>query len=178
MGGSGPICLPTNSHLGQSGGEFAGLPVQENHSDCSRIWDLVTISSQIPLCLPNLLTQPFNQTPHRNLSNLILHTWPLESRQSRSRASLRQWQHKLRLLKENQPVCEAKWTIFTKWCLSNQVDFRASPIKSKADFLLYLFQDRKLQPSKVNGYRSAIADKLGNSPINVSKDQNLARQFP
>ena len=26
-------------------------------------WDLVTMSSQIPLCLPNLLTQPFNQTP-------------------------------------------------------------------------------------------------------------------
>ena len=24
-------------------------------------------------------------------------------------------------------VYEAKWTIFTKWCLSNQVDFRAPP---------------------------------------------------
>ena len=37
----------------------------------------------------------------------------------------------------------------------------------------FLFQDRKLQPSTINGYRSAIADKLGNSPINVSKDENL-----
>ena len=36
-----------------------------------------------------------------------------------------------------------------------------------------LFQDRKLQPSTIDGYRSAIADKLGNSPINVSKDENL-----
>ena len=70
-------------------------------------------------------------------------------------------------------VYEAKWAIFTKWCLSNPVDFRASPVKSKADFLLYLFQDRKLQPSTIDGYRSAIADKLGNSPINVSKDENL-----
>ena len=33
MGGSGPICLPTSSHLWQSGGEVAGLPMQENHSD-------------------------------------------------------------------------------------------------------------------------------------------------
>ena len=33
-------------------------------------WDLVAMSSQIPLSLPNLLTQPFNQTPHSNLSNL------------------------------------------------------------------------------------------------------------
>ena len=70
-------------------------------------------------------------------------------------------------------VYEAKWTIFTKWCLSNQVDFRAPPLKAIADFLLYLFQDRKLQPCTNNGYRSAIADKLGNSPINVSKDENL-----
>ena len=72
-------------------------------------------------------------------------------------------------------VYEAKLTIFTKWCLSHQVDFRAPPVKSVADFLMYLFQDRKLQPSTIDGYRSAIADKLGNSPINISKDENLTR---
>ena len=72
-------------------------------------------------------------------------------------------------------VYEAKWTIFTKWCLGNQVDFRAPPLKAIADFLLHLFQDRKLQPSTIYGYRSAIADKLGNSTINVSKDENLTR---
>ena len=69
-------------------------------------WDLVAMSSQIPLCLPNLpnlLSQPFNQTLHRNLSNLNLHAWLLEPQQSRSRDSLRQWQHELRLLKEDQP---------------------------------------------------------------------------
>ena len=31
MGRSGPICLPTGSHLGQSGGEVAGLPMQQDH---------------------------------------------------------------------------------------------------------------------------------------------------
>ena len=48
-------------------------------------------------------------------------------------------------------------------------------VKSVADFLMYLFQDRKLQPSTIDGYRSAIADRLGNSPINISKDENLTR---
>ena len=72
-------------------------------------------------------------------------------------------------------VYEAKWTIFTKWCLSNQVEFRAPPLKAIADFLLHLFQDRKLQPGTIDGYRSAIADKLRNSPINVSKDETLTR---
>ena len=35
MGGSGCIRLPTDRHIGQSGGKITGLPVQENHSDCS-----------------------------------------------------------------------------------------------------------------------------------------------
>ena len=69
-------------------------------------WDLVAMSSQVPLCLPsipNLVSQPFNQILHRNLSNLNLHAWLLEPQQSRSKVSLRQWQHELRLLKEDQP---------------------------------------------------------------------------
>ena len=69
-------------------------------------WDLVEMSSQIPLLLPqlpNLLTQPFNQAPHRSLTNLNLHAWLLEQQLSRSRVSLRRWQQELRLLKEDQP---------------------------------------------------------------------------
>ena len=69
-------------------------------------WDLVEMSSQIPLLLPqlpNLPTQPFNQTPHRSLTNLNLHAWLLEPQLSRSRISLRRWQQEFRLLKEDQP---------------------------------------------------------------------------
>ena len=69
-------------------------------------WDLVEMSSQIPLLLPqmpDLLTQPFNQTPHRSLSNLNLHAWLLEPHLSKNKGSLRQCQQELRLLKEDQP---------------------------------------------------------------------------
>ena len=31
MGGSGHLCLPTSGHIGQSGGEVVGLPMQENY---------------------------------------------------------------------------------------------------------------------------------------------------
>ena len=75
--------------------------------------------------------------------------------------------------RSTRSVYEAKWTILTKWCITNQVDFRAPTVKSVADFLMYLFEDRKLKPSTIDGYRSAIADKLGTSPINISKDENL-----
>ena len=53
------------------------------------------------------------------------------------------------------------------------MDVRAPPLKAIADFLLFLFQHRKLHPGTIDGYRSAIADKLGNSPTNISTDENL-----
>ena len=37
LGEPGPIRLSTSSHLGQSGGEVAGLPLQKNNSDCPRV---------------------------------------------------------------------------------------------------------------------------------------------
>ena len=43
-----------------------------------------------------------------------------------------QWQHELRLLKEDQPDQS-----MSQRC--NQLDFRVPPVKSIADFLLYLF---------------------------------------
>ena len=72
-------------------------------------------------------------------------------------------------------VYEAKWAVFIRWCESSQVDFRSPSIKQIADFLLHLFQEKNLQPSTINGYRSAVADKLGSSSLNVSKDENLTR---
>ena len=56
-------------------------------------------------------------------------------------------------------VYEAKWSVFEKWCHDNKVDVRASPVMSIADFLLYLFEVKKLQPGTIDGYRSAIADR-------------------
>ena len=66
-------------------------------------WDLVTMSGQIPLYLPNLLTQPFSHIPHRILPNLNLNVWLLEPQLSMSEVSLRQWQHELKLLRQSQP---------------------------------------------------------------------------
>ena len=69
-------------------------------------WDLVDLSSQILLCLPNhhdLVTQPFNKARHRDLTSLNLHAWLLEPRQSRSKGSLAQWRYELKLLKDDQP---------------------------------------------------------------------------
>ena len=56
-------------------------------------------------------------------------------------------------------VYGAKWAIFTKWYWSNQVDFRAPSVKSIATFLPCLLHDRRLQPSTIDGYKSAMVNR-------------------
>ena len=186
LGGTGPLRLPTSSHLGQSGGEVAGLPVQQTNSDCPRVVQHALVLGSSDNVQPN----PTVPAQHTKLGVSALQLGPsqepLESEPTclapRASAIKEQGFSEAVAARIEAPqrgstrsVYEAKWSIFTKWCLSNQVDFRAPPLKSIADFLLYLFQDRKLQPGTIDGYRSAIADKLGNVPMNVSKDENLTR---
>ena len=69
-------------------------------------WDLVNMSAQVPLLLPQvskLITQPFNQCPHRDLPNLNLHAWLLEPLSSSRPGSRQKWQQELRLLKDALP---------------------------------------------------------------------------
>ena len=72
-------------------------------------------------------------------------------------------------------VYKSKWAIFVKWCESHKVDFRSPSVNQIADFLLHLFKERNLQPSTIEGYRTAIADIVGNVGLNISKDENLTR---
>ena len=110
LGKFAPICLPTSSHLGQSGGEVTGLPLQQDHFERPRVAQhaLVLGSSGNVQSDPSVSAQPAQSgistiqlDPAQEPVNL--HAWLLEPQQSRSRGSLRQWQHELRLLNEDQP---------------------------------------------------------------------------
>ena len=130
MVGSESIHLPTISHIGQSGGEVARLPMQENHSDCSRVAQhaLVLGSSDHLPNLPNLLTA-IQSGPSQKSDNLNPHAGLLEPQQSRSRACLRQWQQELRLLKRGsiRSVYEASGPFlqsdvsFIRWTLRHSL---------------------------------------------------------
>ena len=172
MGGSECICLPTSSHIGQSGEEVAGLPMQENNSGCSWVAQHALVLGSSGHVHPN------PTDPAQSVDTALQSEPSQKSDQSKSpcmapRASAIKEQGFSEAVAARieapqkgsiKSVYDAKWAIFTKWCITNQVDFRAPPVKSVADFLMYLFQDRKLQPSTIDGYRSAIADKLGNLP--------------
>ena len=186
LGGPGPIRLPTGSHLGQSGGEAPGLPLQQNNSDCSRVAQHAlflgpgsnvkpdpTVSAQHTQPSVSAIQPGPSQEPVESEPTCLAPRASAIKEQGFSEAVAARIEAPQR--RSTRSVYEPKWTIFTKWCLSNQVDFRAPPLKAIADFFLHLFQEKKLQPSTIDGYRSAIADKLGNSTINVSKDENLSR---
>ena len=145
-------------------------------------WDLVEMSSQIPLLLPqltNLLTPDStlqsdpSQKSDKFKSPCMAPRATAIKEQGFSEAVAARIEAPQK--GSTKSVYKTKWAIFTKWCINHKVDFRSPPVKLVADLLLYLFQDRMLQPSTIDGYRSAIADKLGNSPLNISKDENLTR---
>ena len=153
MGWTGPLLLPTSSHLGQSGGEAAGLPLQQNHSDCLRVAQhaLVLGSSG------DVQSNPTMSAQHTKLSVSAIQPGPSQKPVKseptclapRASAIKEQGFSEAVAARIEAPqrgstrsVYEAKWTIFTKWCLSNQVDFRAPPLKAIADFLCTYFRTR------------------------------------
>ena len=186
MGGSGCICLPTDRHIGQGGGEATGQPVQENHSNCPGLAQhalVLGLGGHVQSSSPHL-TQPArsvdtafqsdpSQKPDQSKSPCMAPRATAIKEQGFSEAVAARIEAPQR--RSTRSVYEAKWTTFAKWCITNQVDLRSPPVKSVADFLMHLFEDRKLQPSIIDGYRSAIADKLGSATVNISKDENLTR---
>ena len=184
MGGPGCIRLPTDRHIGQSGGEASGLPVQETRSDCPGVAQHALVLGEHVQPGPSQPAQPAQS------ANTTIQSDPSQKSDQPKSPCLAPRATKIKeqgfseavaarieapQRRSTRSVYEAKWTIFKKWCVSNQVDFRSPPIKSVADFLMYLFEDKKLQPSTIDGYRSAIADKLGDTTVNISKDDNLTR---
>ena len=186
MGRSRCICLPTDRHLGQSSGEAGQLPMQETHSDCSGLaqhglvlglGEHVQSSSSQPAPTAKLANSTIQSGPSQKFDKSELTCVAPRAteikQQGFSEAVAARIEAPQR--KSTRSVYEAKWAIFAKWCLTNQVDVRSPPVKSVADFLLYLYEDKKLQPSTIDDYRSAIADKLGNTQVNISKNDNLTR---
>ena len=183
MGGSGCIRLPTDRQIGQSGGKIIGLPMQETHSDCPGVAQHALVlglgdhvqsgPSQPAQSVDTALQSDSSQKSDKSKSPCMAPRATTIKEQGFSEAVAARIEAPQR--RSTRSVYEAKWAIFTKWCITNHVDFRSPPVKSVPDFLLYLFEDKNLQPRTIDGYRSAIADKLGNATVNISKDDNLAR---
>ena len=142
-------------------------------------WDLVNLSVQIPFKLPLQRDLVTHSAFQRSCSQEYQQPEPTCLARRASVIQEQGFSDKVAARIEapqrhsTRAVYKSKWAIFVKWCDLNKVDFRLPSANQIADFLLHLFKDRNLQPSTIDGYRTAIADMVGNDKLNISKEENL-----
>ena len=80
-----------------------------------------------------------------------------------------------------QKVYNTRWTEFANWCTGQGLDPMTCTIPKVADFLLFLFSERKLAVGTIANYRSAIASTWaasGNQSLSTDVTiANLIRSF-
>ena len=160
----------------ESGGKVVGLPLQQDNPDCPRVAQLAlvlgssgnvqsdpTVSAQhtqpgVPAIQPGS-----SQEPVKSESSC----WAPRASAIKEQGFAEAVAARIKTPQEDQPDLSMRQSgpFLTKWYRSNQVDFRAPPLKAIADFLLHLFQDKKLQPGTIEGYKSAIADNWAIAPL-------------
>ena len=184
--GPGCLCLSSDSSAGTGGLQASGPRVPPTHSDCSRVAKHAMVlgpgqhvgSNSSPSSQGEEFVNPTVQSVSAQgpiqpeppcvapRAAAIQQAGFSEEVAARIEAPQR---------RSTRAVYESKWAVFVRWSEENKVDFRSPSIRQIADFLLFLFQERHLQPSTIEGYRTAIADKIDNDPVNISKDENLTR---
>ena len=178
------MCLPSDSSARTGGLQAPGPRVSTTHSDCARVSKHAMVlgpgqhvgsNSSLPSqgeefvnpAVQSMSTQgPIQPEP----SYVAPRTTTIQQAGFSGEVAA---QIEVPQRRSTRAVYESKWAVFLRWSKENKVDFRSPSIRQIADFLLFLFQEKYLQPSTIDGYRTAIADKIGNDPVNISKDENL-----
>ena len=155
LGESGPVCIPpiplTNVVTKALGHQCQSMILMApGWPNMPWFWDLVELSSQILLRLPNwpnLLAQLFNGSLYMDLQNLNLHAWLLEPMLFGNRVCLTRWQQELKQLRDGLPDLSMKQSDPFLFDAARQIRWTSirctSPsVEQIADFLLHLFQDK------------------------------------
>ena len=179
MGKSGCVCLPSSLPTQPSDFQGDGSRLSQNDSDRSRVAQHALVlgpgqsidsdSLHAPTAKGSGYTafqQASSQEPHQSESACLTPRASIIQEQGFSDEVAARIEAPQRL--SIRAVYKSKWAIFVKWCDSNEVDFRSPSVNQIADFLLHLFKERKLQPSTIEGYRTAIADMVGNDKVNIA----------
>ena len=186
LGGPGRLCFSTDDPSSSGGNETFGPRIPSSHSDSTRLAQHALVLGPGQHVNSNSPPAPSGVEFDHSAVQSVSSPGPSQSEPSclAPRASAIQQagfsaevatRIEAPQRRSTRAIYESKWSVFVRWCEKNQVHFRTPSIEQIADFLLSLFQEKHLQPSTIEGYRTAIADKVGNSRINISKDENLSR---
>ncbi|KAH3831827.1 hypothetical protein DPMN_105098 [Dreissena polymorpha] len=72
-------------------------------------------------------------------------------------------------------VYDARWKLFSNWCIRGKIDPLNPSSRRIADFLIYLFDDKKLSLSSIKGYRSMISHTLAFTLLSHHKSVLIQR---
>ena len=143
-------------------------------------WDLVQLSTEIPLQLPvstTLLKQSLKYVFHNNPQQLNLHAWCLGADNSKNKASLWRWQRELLLISGHQqgPSTSQSGPYLKNGAEKIRWISPLPSVKQISDFFMYLYQDLNRHPSTIDGYRTAIVDTLGPTAHHIAHNADLHR---
>ena len=184
MGESGHVRLSSSLPGSPGGFQDDGSGLSENDSHCTRLAKHALVLGPGKFVGSDSLQSSNGEGPGESTIQRVSLQEPLQSESAclAPRASAMQKQGFSDEVAERfeapqrgstRAVYKSKWAISVKWCESHEVDFRSPSVNQIADFLLHLFKERNLQPSTIEGYRTAITDMVGNVELNISKDENL-----
>ena len=120
-----------------------------------------------PASLPSQVAPSAEATPDRGLSPES--RTPVTSRVASVRDHLRQAGFSAKVARyaaapqrpSSLRLYESHWRCFSSWCEERDVDPSSTSVHQIADFLVFLFEVRKLAPRTIANYRTSIASTLG-----------------
>ena len=85
-----------------------------------------------------------------------------------------------------QKIYDSEWVIYSNWCHRKKVNPVSAPLTVIADFLIYLFSEKKYQISTIKGYRSMISNtlkfktgnRIGSKPVLSELIRSFELQHP
>ena len=186
LGTPGRVCLSSSIPAPPSSFEAKGSGLSQDDSDCPRLANHALVLGPGGPVGSDTLQPPSGEGPSDSAFQRASSQEPSEShsaclapRSSTIRKHCLSEEVAARIeapqRDSTRAVYKSKWAFFIKWCKSNKVDFRSPSVNQIADFLLYLFKERNLQPSTIDGYGTAIAAMVGNDTLKISSDENLTR---
>ena len=184
LGGTGSLRVSPGSAPGEGDSQAPGTKLQEVHPDSPRLardavvlgsgdtvnQDSITSSDSRQPSDSAVQRDPTQGSPQSDTVRLAPRVTAIREQRFSNQVATR---IEAPQRSSTRTVYEEKWSVFVRWCESNQVDFTSPSLTQVADFLMHLFQERNLQPSTRDGYRLAIADKIGNARININKNEDL-----
>ena len=138
-------------------------------------WDLVQLSTEIPLQLPvstTLLKQSHNCVSQQSTTSqppcLVSRSGQLQEQGFSVEVAERIAAHQK---SSTRTIYKSNWALFEK----NSADFSTPSVKQVSDFFMYLYQDLNRRPSTTDGYRTAIVDTLGPAGHHIYQSSDLNR---